>query len=496
MTAFSPREYIERQLSRTPSRIQQWTRINNNEKPHRRIFNTLSHSVKQFLTGNSYKNILIVPGLRGIGKTTVLFQLLDKFRNHLAEERTICLTCDDISAFELDLAEILDAYETYFLQKHLEELGETEKVLVFLDEAHYAKDWPVTVKSYADRSDNILFVITGSSALSLELTTDLARRKEQHNILPLTFPEYIEITHSLDGGKAIRPQSGTLSQISKALLQDLTPNRRIELLHNGLSRLRTRYFSQVSPKQAKLENFLIYGGFPFHLRSPKEFIHDDVLEICNRVTDEDLPLISDVGKTGKVASKGLKTLQLISSDPTLSLRRIADSIGNISQESVSNLLEGYEKSGLIQKIRPYGSTKTITRKSNEYYFASPTLQAAMWESLGQLNTSNEKIGKLWETYTANLFAKMKQGRSEIDDLYYSYKEGEADFIIKLQGGKLVPVEIGWGTKDVRQVLNTLVRIHGSYGLVISDHGESHKQVKDNGELFDVFFIPKEALLVF
>lgn len=495
MSIIAPRSYVERQLALSEDKLENWIDQDGKKKPKRSIFKPVANEINNFLNHKHQKNVILIPGLRGIGKTTLLFQLYDEIQGEFTEERLLYLTCDDLDNFELDLIEALNAYEKFFLQKNLEAFGNDEKVLIFLDEAHYQESWAKKVKSYSDRSKNLLFIVTGSSALSLEISSDLARRKKEFDMFPLNFPEYLRIINSAGDKETISPPDNTVDRIKQAVFGNVEQKKIKEELEATIPLLRSGYLSKITPWEPKLEKFLVQGGFPFCVDRSKREIHEDILEICGKIGEEDLPLVSPVGKRGKVAKSGLNTLQLIADNPAFSLRRIAESIGNISRESISNLLRGYNKAGLVQILRPYGSAKEMTRKTNEYYFASPTLQAALWYRVGSLTEDEKHIGKLWETFTANSIVKMKRDSQLVRDVFYDYRDGGADFIVQLRNEDLVALEVGWGKKSVRQVLNTLERISGDYGVVVSERSEGYQKVEAENGVFDVYFLPKEIFMV-
>jgi len=130
----------------------------------------------------------------------------------------------------------------------------------------------------------------------------------------------------------------------------------------------------------------------------------------------------------------------------------------------------------------------MTRKANEYYLASPTIQASLWERIGGLTGDSEQLGKLWETYIANSLIRMQRYLGPLGDLFYDYKEGGADFILRLRNGNLVAVEVGWGGKGVGQTLKTLTRVDGEYGIVISGHPECHREVETEKGKYDLYFL--------
>jgi len=124
--------------------------------------------------------------LRRFGKTTTLYQLIEKILAFEDPRRILYLSFHEINA---DLREVSSFYEKNVLMKPIEEAG---RVYVFLDEVQYAWDWNSTVKRSYDLYPKIKFVISGSSTilLSREVLERLAGRFTLIELKQLTFKEF------------------------------------------------------------------------------------------------------------------------------------------------------------------------------------------------------------------------------------------------------------------------------------------------------------------
>jgi len=57
------------------------------------------------------------------------------------------------------------------------------------------------------------------------------------------------------------------------------------------------------------------------------------------------------------------------------------------------------------------------------------------------------------------------------------------------------IETSWGAKNISQVIKSLERVDGDYGLVISDSSEKHVQKTVNGRAIEIYFVPKELFIL-
>jgi len=141
-----------------------------------------------------YKQIIILTGLRRVGKTTLIYQTIKDMLNGTDAKRIFYFS------FDKEIDDLVELFENY---KELTGLDyKKEKIFVFFDEITKFKKWAGELKLIYDSCPNIKFYISSSSSINLEeeAITNLAGRYFLLNINPLSFKEFLELK---DMGKLI-----------------------------------------------------------------------------------------------------------------------------------------------------------------------------------------------------------------------------------------------------------------------------------------------------
>ena len=169
-------EYVQTQIAQSSNRLSGYTKDPKGLELYKRsVYLVLEKYVKDFLKGTiTDPRILIMPGLRGTGKTTLLAQL---FLNQLTSGvEKIYISADEVvKRFDIGLWELLEHYEK-IIGFRLEELK--QPLILFFDEIHYDRKWASFLKSIYDRTKKVMVICTGSAALLLreQMNADIARR--------------------------------------------------------------------------------------------------------------------------------------------------------------------------------------------------------------------------------------------------------------------------------------------------------------------------------
>ncbi len=132
------------------------------------------------------RQIIILTGLRRIGKTTLLYQLIEELIKKESQKKIIYFNLDK------KVSEIISILNSY---KNLTGIDwEKEKIYVFLDEITKLKEWSSQIKLIYDAFPKIKFFISSSSSTRLEeeAIVNLGGRYFLKNIKPLSFKEYLE----------------------------------------------------------------------------------------------------------------------------------------------------------------------------------------------------------------------------------------------------------------------------------------------------------------
>ncbi|MEK6882897.1 MAG: AAA family ATPase, partial [Nanoarchaeota archaeon] len=245
-----------------------------------------------------------------------------------------------------------------------------KKLFILVDEAQFDKRWAVAAKSIFDGTKNIFIVITGSSALALNIDTDTARRAIKEPLYPLSFMEYQVIKNG------IFPQRGNADNFKKLIfnndrnvINDL--NESIKKLHISMSR-------KGLSLEKELNDYLTLGGFPYIPLTTKEVAYRRIVDMINRIVSQDLPEISNF-ETGSIPEI-MRIIGAIALTPfaELSQTKLSNKLG-ISSAKVNTIIDTLQKTHLIFTVKAFSvnQTKGSLIKGFKYYFISPTLSSAI-----------------------------------------------------------------------------------------------------------------------
>jgi predicted AAA+ superfamily ATPase len=134
------------------------------------------------------RQIIVICGLRRVGKSTLMYQLIQHLIKSGVQPSSILYFSFDKKVGEIK--EILDIYS-----KLTEKDYEKEKIFVFLDEIYKLKNWHSELKLLYDALPNIKFIVSGSASLKIEkeARTELAGRAFYVEVKPLSFKEFFEL---------------------------------------------------------------------------------------------------------------------------------------------------------------------------------------------------------------------------------------------------------------------------------------------------------------
>ena len=156
-------------------------------KPYKRkkLYERLQELSKQ-------RQIVILTGLRRVGKSTLLYQLLDSLlKSH--DPLHICYF-----SFDKHVEKLTEIFETYAELTKVD--YKREKVFFFLDEITKLADWANQLKIFYDALPHLKFYLSSSSSIHLEdeAIKILAGRYFIVNVEPLTFSEYLDLGSKQD----------------------------------------------------------------------------------------------------------------------------------------------------------------------------------------------------------------------------------------------------------------------------------------------------------
>jgi predicted AAA+ superfamily ATPase len=472
--------FVRRSLSLSQDRLRRHVFSSKGEKLHRRFaFSRFEGHVDAFLRGDASKRWIVMSGLRGTGKTTLVAQLLFALSERgIPPARMPYASVDELTRLAgASLKQYLDEYERQ-MGKDFETLAESERVILFLDEVHYDPNWAVTLKILYDRTDRVFIFCTGSSSVSLQTSPDSVRRSESERLTPLSLSEYLLLKRGLKPDDSVR-RSTVDSLFSSASAEDA---------YNGLranQRAVTRYLARVRPSD--VEQYLRVGTLPFTIPySDQEDVYEKLLDVVEKTVCEDITMMMRFTK--KMQTKMSNLIMLLAVSDRISYESICGRLGELTRPTLSRMIRGLEKSELVIAVRPFGRPVKKISKTPKYMFMAPSMRAALLWKVGQSDTPETTSGRLLEDAVTMYLYRLRRERHMLAfDLDAS--EGGADFVIRRRDKSLVVLEVGYGNKRRSQVEKTMSRTGSEYGIVVSDRPLSLSDDKR------ILSIPKEWFLL-
>jgi len=461
------RKYIEKKLAVTPMLVKDHL---SNKVKYREIFFTFKESIDRIMNNQETIRFYTLYGLRGVGKTTLLFQIYDYLINvkGIDKKRILYVSMDEAtSIFNTNIWELVNVYLEEVLDESIYSLD--KPVFLLFDEVHHDKKWGLNSKIVYDSSTKIFMVLTGSSALNLTSTPDIMRRSYFMHLYPLNFSEYLLLKHDISIG-------GRISDVIVEAL--IKKNFDINKIKVEEKRIKHILINSSIDVDKEIEKFICCGDFPFTFILKEEFkIHEYTYSLVERIIEKDINIEDKHKYLRLIMFLGLQK------PGEISYQKLASHL-ETSKSSVANMLRGLEKAQLIFNIKPYSKyAGKIIRKSWKYYFIYPSLVAAIRYRIGDYSIKSKEIkGILMEHLIASYLKRLKEQYPVIQNIFYDPEKEGVDILLETIDGKIIPIELGMGKKTRRQIIKAMRRYKAEHGIVI-DNRTSVEYDKDNNILF-------------
>lgn len=451
------KEYINDQIAQVGFKSRAYVFDSYNQKrPQRDIFTKVQSYLDLFLQGNDSFRWVVLTGLRGAGKTTVMNQLY--YDNRGIDGYFLSLSVDEVvQVLGSSISEIVTVFEEV-IGRSISNLD--KPLFLFLDEVQCDPKWGVTLKTIYDKTNKVFIFSTGSAAVLINNNADIARRAIYEKVYPLSFSEFLKIKKSLIVD----------SSLSKELIDIFFNQSNAEEVYLKLKEKELFLDSQyLGVSRLDFENYLYYGSLPFMIALENEaIIYNQIRRSLERVVNLD------------IAQMGCFSIETVNKIPAI-LYAVADMDAfnfstiatrfEISRPKVSEIFNALEKAELLQRVYPYGSHfNQVTKKPSKYLFSSPVFRAMYFKMIGNTISDDNSRGRLLEDLIGMYLYRIMGDKSGTS-LAYDSTKGGADFIFRNIDGRIVIIEIGANKKGYKQLIISSMKVNASYGIVISEKGD-------------------------
>ena len=456
------RQYVENQLSLDVARDFPFAGADQySQRPAGAKFR--QHIERFLFSKNRSNRWLVMPGLRGVGKTTLVLQLCKWLREEHGRRapHTLYVSADTVLELGSSLSEVLRIYESILGDRFSRIKA---PVFIFIDEIQADQNWAQTIKTIYDSSDNTFFVCTGSSATHLQLTADVeGRRAKVEKLFPLSFVEYQQL------GSGIEPNQSLGRTISDVLHYSRDGAAVIKGLKAVEPDVRQRW---VHYNRRSLDNYLKIGTMPLAFDKDIKDVYGNLKKSINTVVGGDLRSHGRNFNANSILTAQKLLVHLATSSDTLTFDKLSRLLrANYAQlDSIFNALVQAE---LLIKVPAYGKSTHNSKRPVRYNFMSPALRYAYFDIVGSRSVAGRRRGSLLEDIVSLYYYRdfAFEMKGELTYYYDSVGKKQCDFVLKLPDDTNIALEFGLGKKDAGQVQAAMAKINNcKYGLVFSQTG--------------------------
>lgn len=350
-------------------------------------------SYKRFLfekVKTSTDKIIGIYGSRGVGKTTLMLQVLKELE--YKNDEIVYVSCDHPIFANISLFEFAEYFSKYGGK------------CIIMDEIHEAKDFEQELKSIYDFID-IKIIFSGSSAVKIT-NASFARRYAMMKLPVLSFREFCEMKLDIS-------------------LPSFTFENLLQTHENSANQI---ILSLGDEKILKLySEYLEFGAYPYYFAA-KESFTQKLSDTINTVLFTDVALLYKVSASNiEMLKKLLHTISL-SKPLELSIESLSKTVG-VSKATLYNYIEYLHRAELLRHVVYEGKRFKSMQMPDKLYLSNTNILKTL--------TNSSDIGTLRETYFA----------SQVSFNHSIYYVKNGDFLID----EKYTIEIGGKNKSFAQI---------------------------------------------
>lgn len=380
-------------------------------KPYKRF---AFHEAMTQLDHPDIRRTVILSGARRVGKTVILYQMIQTLLERGTDARRICFVSLDHPLLKLcSMHELIETYRNHIY-------GEEDSYF-FFDEIQYASDWDNWLKVIYDTMPKTRCAATGSASplLSKRSQESGVGRWTSVRVPTLSFYEYCNLVGVED---------------LPAVPDSFKPTN----LRALDARERTRLFNDLSPLQLHFNRYMLVGGFPELALSPDESTAKQILreDIVDKVLKRDIPALFNIRNSTELERVFLYLCY--NSSGIIALEAIAKELQSISAKTIADYISYLESAHLIYKSAPVDlSGKKILRPKNKIYIADAAIRNAVIMR-DDILTDPEELGVVAETTIYKHVAEFYDQNATQTGYYRNAgTKKEIDIVVEYAGGKIL-----------------------------------------------------------
>lgn len=390
---------------RTPNAIRE------EAKPQKRL---AYYEALKMLTHKSIRRFAVLSGARRVGKTTIMYQIMDTLINEGINPKNILYVSFDNPIVKLvSTEEVLSVYESLY--------PITGTKYIFFDEIQYTDNWELWMKVIYDGRKDICMMATGSASPILEkgAADSGTGRWNVIKIPTMSFYEYCRI----------------LQLEEPALPDGLRTTELVRMNHAELGDIMDKF----TPLQNHFNRYLMIGGFPELVLSDDDAYAQRMLreDVVDKVIKRDVLSLFNI--RSPLLMEKLFLYLCMNSTEIFNASTAAKELENTSVSTIDSYISALEMSNLIYTAKPMDvGSKGALKGKPKIFIADAAIRNAVLMTEDVLSDERE-LGAMVETTVYKHIVSFYQGSPAQIGYFRKLKDNqkEVDVVIELPREKIL-----------------------------------------------------------
>ena len=390
---------------RTPSAIKE------ESKPQKRL---AYYEALRTLTHKSIRRFAVLSGMRRVGKTTILYQIIDHLIDEGVNPRNILYATFDNPILKLEnAAKVLSIYEAMY--------PITGTRYVFFDEVQYTDNWELWMKVIYDSRKDIRLIATGSASPVLEKgSADSGTGR--WNVLKIPTMSFYEYCRLLGLDLPLLPDDLRLSELKR-----LNPAQFGDLM------------DQFAPLQNHFNRYLMIGGFPELVLSDDDAYAQRMLreDVVDKVIKRDVLSLFNI--RSPLLMEKLFLYLCMNSTEIFNATTAAKELENTSITTIESYIKALEMSNLIYLAKPMDvGSKGALKGKPKIFIADAAIRNAVL-MIDDVLSDEKELGAMVETTVYKHMVSFYQGSTASLGYFRKAKDNqkEVDVVVELPRQKIL-----------------------------------------------------------
>lgn len=390
---------------RTPSAIKE------ESKPHKRL---AYYEALKILTHKTIRRFAVLSGMRRVGKTTILYQIIDHLIDRGINPGNILYATFDNPILKLvNVENVLSIYEGMY------PIEGTRYIL--FDEVQYTENWELWMKVIYDSRKDIRLIATGSASPILErgAADSGTGRWSVLKIPTMSFYEYCRLL-GLD-------------------LPVLEDELRLSELQGFSSAQLGSLMDKFTPLQNHFNRYLMIGGFPELVLSDDDVYAQRMLreDVVDKVIKRDVLSLFNI--RSPLLMEKLFLYLCMNSTEIFNATTAAKELENTSITTVESYIKALEMSNLIYLAKPMDVGSKGALKGKPKIFIADAAIRNVVLMIDDVLSDEKELGAMVETTVYKHMVSFYQGSPAQLGYFRKAKNNqkEVDVVVELPRQKIL-----------------------------------------------------------